>query len=630
MAIYADLPKLGRVKLPSGNTYALIDSDLRLMVAPSWTADNTYKVGDIYRWDSVGLNVTYTVANPQPTADTFIPNYYYIQSAGKYVIATTFTSGLTYYVSNAPVNASDNLYICVTDHTSTTASPVLPSNITYWKETTIAEIIEDMQSMAIDGIHYRGKTSTALCDGAKTNPIIINSESYSAKSGDLVIVDLPSASSTYATGTAYNKHQYIKYNDKYYHVNENIIVAENTSFEAIASPHIAKVYETNVAYSQGDYLVKDGSYYYVTANIAAGTNTSWSAISSSVAETSDPTKSKVSLLRGEPEFIYSKPDANPGIWNAFGGDGDSFGTLAYKDSAVGTYEKPTGSGSVTVKEYASVTGSISTTSIYGVSGSVTASKATAGTAKDIAKVGTAVVAGTADPGTEVTVGTELTGTTSFNTNAIKAASVSGTNVFVTSAINGASVTGTSVFTTEAIKAASLTSTTTFNTDAIKAASLTGDKTFTKDGVTVAVDGDCLSFSASTTGTVGISTTPASTGTVSIDTTPSPTGSFSITTSNAPTGSFSITTTAADKSSVGLSTTNVIPAKLATREITPAVSNGTITPYTFADVTVPKQATAATQVAIGPTGGIEIMTSVTATDVAKTVTVGTTTDTVTVR
>ena len=36
----------------------------------------------------------------------------------------------------------------------------------------------------------------------------------------------------------------------------------------------------------------------------------------------------------------------------------------------------------------------------------------------------------------------------------------------------------------------------------------------------------------------------------------------------------------------------------TTSVTPAVSNGTITPYTFADVTVPKAAATATTVATG--------------------------------
>jgi hypothetical protein len=48
------------------------------------------------------------------------------------------------------------------------------------------------------------------------------------------------------------------------------------------------------------------------------------------------------------------------------------------------------------------------------------------------------------------------------------------------------------------------------------------------------------------------------------------------------------------------TTSITPAVAApdTQTITPAVSNGTITPYTFADVTAAKVASAATTIATG--------------------------------
>ena len=38
-----------------------------------------------------------------------------------------------------------------------------------------------------DGVHFRGSTSTALTDGATTNPITIDGSSYTAVMGDMVI-----------------------------------------------------------------------------------------------------------------------------------------------------------------------------------------------------------------------------------------------------------------------------------------------------------------------------------------------------------------------------------------------------------------------------------------------------------
>lgn len=46
MALYSDLSKLARIKLPSGTTYALVDQDLREIVCPAWSANSSYSVGD--------------------------------------------------------------------------------------------------------------------------------------------------------------------------------------------------------------------------------------------------------------------------------------------------------------------------------------------------------------------------------------------------------------------------------------------------------------------------------------------------------------------------------------------------------------------------------------------------------
>lgn len=208
----------------------------------------------------------------------------------------------------------------------------------------------------------------------------------------------------------------------------------------------------------------------------------------------------------------------------------------------------------------------STSFVTGVSTSklevTKASKATAGTAVNVATVGTAVVYGTADVSGAINVGTALGGTKTFNTNAIKSATLG----------------GETTFNTNAIKSASLGGTTTFNTDAIKGITLS-NTAFALSGVTVTAPSsgsDLLTFGTASTGTVSVtSTTPASTGTVTISTTP------------ADSSTVTISTTAASTGTVTLTTTSITPAKAApnTQTITPAVANGSITPYTFTDVSV---------------------------------------------
>ena len=673
MAIYADLPKLGRVKLPSGNVYALIDSDLRLMIAPSWAPNTQYKAGDYRRYDNLGLNVTFSIANPQPTAETFVSGYYYTKSGSDYVVATSFVAGTTYYVQNTPVNASDDLYKCITDHTSSSTF-----DSSKWEKIQLASEmrseIDRLEQAISGGIHYRGKTSTPLHDGDTTNPIIINNESYTAAAGDLVIVDLASASSNYATATAYNAHQYIKYNGKYYHVNAPIIIAENTSFDAIASVHTPKAYAANTAYSAGDYLFYNNNYYYVPSNISAATNTSWSAISSIVASVSDPTISRLSLLHGEPEFLFDGTR-----WNAFGGDADSFGALAYKDNASGTYIKPTGSGSVTDTDYSFGTKNLEMQTINVINGSVTASKATAETVKDVAKAGTAVVYGTADVGSAVVYGTAnkaasattvgnankaSTATTVGNANIGEAVSVAqaGNEVVYGTADVGEAVVYGKANVGEAVvygKADVGTAVT------VKELGTVGNGNAATSGVDTLVEGDCLVFNLAPTASFvnsvtssSVTFTPAVAAPTSQKINPAvaaPT-SQKITPAVAAPTSQKITPVSGTVSLnyVSESTTQIYgavdsntqiygavdaptgqkltPAVAAptSQKITPAVANGQITPYTFEDVSVPTSATASVVVGISTTGtGAQVITSVTGTSVTRTVTVGTTTDTVTV-
>lgn len=64
----------------------------------------------------------------------------------------------------------------------------LPSGSTYnLKDTQARQDIETLKATAVGAVHYIGVTTTALSDGADTNPITINGESVTAKNADYVI-----------------------------------------------------------------------------------------------------------------------------------------------------------------------------------------------------------------------------------------------------------------------------------------------------------------------------------------------------------------------------------------------------------------------------------------------------------
>lgn len=489
MSIYASLPKLGRIQLPSGTTYALTDADLRLMIAPAWAAGNSYKIGDYVRYDSA----PYTPSGTDP------------------------------------FHASDDFYKCIEANSDTTWTAAK------WEKTTVADELLDIWGSITSAINYKGKTTTSLKDGATINPIIINGQAVTATPGDLVIETPPT-------------------------------------------------YTASTVYTVGEYFTKDGVVYQVEQDFT------------SPASGDLPSSDYWNIATSEPEFIFDGT-----TWSEFGAFNPAgLGDLAYKDSASGTYTKPTGSGSVSVPTVTANKQKLSTTTVTGVNGTVNASlvsynasnqKTFATAAADTVEValpGETVKVGNADVGAAVGVGTALGGTTTF----------------VTSAINSVTL-GTDK---------------TFNTDAIKSASLTGTTTFATSGITSSVSGDCLTFGTAGTGTVGITTASATTKTVSITTGTAPTASVTLTTQNI-TPAKAVSNTSTVITPVGSS--QVIRPVGGTAD---ALTSLSITPVTPA-----KAAASATTVA---TGGLEagdqIVSGVTIGTATATVTVGTTTDTITVR
>lgn len=440
MAIYSNLSQLARVSLPgSANPYALVDIDGRLMLAPEYSTTAGYVIGDHVRYSG----------NPY---------------------------GCDLYRAKVDIPA-----------------PAGPWDATKWDNVTVDSEIKRLEGIISGGVHYKGKTTTALYDGATTNPITINGGSYTAENGDLVLLDLASASNSYATATAYAVHTYIKNGSLYYITTAAITASENTSFQAI--------------------------------------------------------ESKVDQLNSEPEFLFDGAS-----WAVLGSISDGLGDLAFKDSATGTYVRPTGSGSVTIKNYTKTQKYLVRTTITGTNGTVNASEVTGGTSKSQWKpdaTNPTVVYGTADVGTAVTYGTANPGTT----------------------ITGVAKVGS-------------------------------QKTFNTDGVKVSgVDGDCLIFvNATTANVIGIADTTG----------------------------VSITPAVA-------SNTTLTPAKAAdtTRTINNLVADGSLTgSYTITARTPAAVAASATTVATGAitdsADGALIVSDVTQGTESASVSVGTTSDTITVK
>lgn len=62
-------------------------------------------------------------------------------------------------------------------------------NIYTIKDAQARSDIEEIRSAISGGLTFIGETTTALTDGSTTNPITINSQSVTAKSGNLVLYD---------------------------------------------------------------------------------------------------------------------------------------------------------------------------------------------------------------------------------------------------------------------------------------------------------------------------------------------------------------------------------------------------------------------------------------------------------
>lgn len=280
-----------------------------------------------------------------------------------------------------------------------------------------------------------------------------------------------------------------------------------------------------------------------------------------------------------------------------------------------------------VKSYPGVTSKLVTTTITGTNGTVTASKATAGEAVAVATVGDAVVYGKADVGESKTVATRASSqTTVGNANVGSEISIIGVDGSTTAskATAGTAVSVAKVGTAKTVATLSNSNAVIGNANvgtALNVATSVKSATATTTAMKAAYDAttECLTFSVgAVTPTVTLNTssiTPAATSTTKISSAIGTTSvapavdngtitPYTFTNVTVPVAADAtvfnpaVTSTTKIYGVGGTATVTSAVAAPDTQTIIPAVANGTITPYTFADVTAAKVASAATTIATG--------------------------------
>jgi hypothetical protein len=440
-----------------------------------------------------------------------------------------------------------------------------------------------------NALHFKGTTTTALTDGATTNPITIDTKSYTAVAGDVV---LNNNKEFIWNGSAWEE-----LGDESSHALKSITISggEGLTGSGTLANNVVISHATTTAASEAPVKVGKDKFGHViiggalttAQNGAHGHTVSATIPASKFLKTASANKTKLSLTKGSDTFV---------------------------------------------KSYPGVTSKLVTTSITGTDGTVTASKATAGTAKDVAKAGTAVVYGTADVGETKTVATRASSqTTVGNANVdTKATVVGNANVgeavvygtanvgtavtYGTANVGNAVTYGTADVGTEVTGIAKRASTQTTVGNANKATTATtvGNANVGTEITITGVSGSVTASKATAGTAVNVATTGTAVTVATRAASQTTVGNANVGTAvTVATGlsgtAYSATYSAADEcltlSALTVNTQSITPAASSstkiygcgdTTSITPAKSNGSITPWTFSDVTVPKAATSATK------------------------------------
>lgn len=109
--------------------------------------------------------------------------YTIVDRAGRAMVAGDFSTSTAYAVGDYVIY-NDKLY------EFTSAHPAGAWNSDHVMQTTTTDEIKQLKNTISGGIHYIGKTTSKLYDGATTNPIVIGESRVNVNTGDMVMMDV--------------------------------------------------------------------------------------------------------------------------------------------------------------------------------------------------------------------------------------------------------------------------------------------------------------------------------------------------------------------------------------------------------------------------------------------------------
>ena len=261
-ASYSSLAKLGRIKLPSGTTYALVDVDGRAMIAANYATNTGYAVND-----------------------------YVIYQDALYYITTE-------------ISAANNTGWSAVQKTACTVG----TELKYLKQNIV------------NPMHFLGTTTTPISDGSTDDPITIGDQSVHPQPGDVVLYDgkefvwgpaqwneFGSTGSLHAMAFADTASGTVTY-DKATGGSVSVPQASQTTKYVKIAKKTAGSVATNGT-SDAIATVSAPTSTFLTS--LPSTNTTGTAVTSVTTSTADvlksiPTNSKTGILNGQPSLTYKR------------------------------------------------------------------------------------------------------------------------------------------------------------------------------------------------------------------------------------------------------------------------------------------------------------------------------------
>lgn len=406
----ATVGRIGKVQMPNGNEYYLVDRQGRLMIAEAFSTSS---------------------------ASTYAP--------GDYVIYED--------KSDPPDLSKDGLYICLTATTGGTFDE------NAWLKTDVGQQLINLKNSISGGIHYIGVTTTSLYEGSTINHIDIKGSGSTTidtpvTKGDLTI-EQPLM---YAANTAYTKGQYISYLDALegqviYQIKQDITAAVNTGWSVMLMGYVQKAVTEPEFIWDGTSWNEIGSISpRVFGKLAFKDN----VVGTYTAPTGSGTVTVPTVTSTKQKLSTTTITGTNGTESVSAVSGGSTKDIAKVGTAVryGTANVGTAVTYGTANRAASPTtvgnANVGTAVVYG-----TANKASSATTVGNANVGSATVYGKANKKSTATqVGTALGGTTTFNTEGYTATVNNASETLVFAVGNTATVTLTKSNIYEAVDAPS--------------------------------------------------------------------------------------------------------------------------------------------------------------------------------